>query len=487
MKTCVIIGSGIGGLVTGALLAKEGYQVTVLEKNAIIGGGLQTFKRYGVSFPTGMHIFGGFQEGGNLRKIFEYLGVMDEFSLRPMDKDASDVVTIMNGEMYRLPKGKERYIAYLSEQFPAEKEQIKAYINRLFELSEEEDLFYLRETNGNPFSHSDDFLSSVNQLRDQYLPDPQLKALLDYLNPLFGGDPQTTPAYIHALLNTLHINGTYQFVGESQQMAEALAKVIENAGGRVIANEEVVKIEVENHQVSGVYTKNGHCYQAESYISDVHPDVLLRIIDPQAFSTAFKTRIQSVPETISSFKVFIKFKDRTFPYQNHSHFCLSDTNDWPQNLMFVTPPVENQNEFAKTMVIITPMEFSMVKPWENTRTGHRGEAYEQWKQKMTDKMLDVMEQLYPDFREKVEFALASSPLTIRDYYGNKEGSNYGFRKDSNNPMLSQMSVSTKVKNLFLTGQNVNIHGLCGVSLTAIETAEALVGRNVIVRKINKFC
>ena len=52
-------------------------------------------------------------------------------------------------------------------------------------------------------------------------------------------------------------------------------------------------------------------------------------------------------------------------------------------------------------------------------------------------------------------------------------------------MLSQMSVFTKVKNLYLTGQNVNIHGFCGVSLTAIETAEALVGHNEIVRKINK--
>ena len=54
-------------------------------------------------------------------------------------------------------------------------------------------------------------------------------------------------------------------------------------------------------------------------------------------------------------------------------------------------------------------------------------------------------------------------------------------------MLSQMAVATKVKNLFLTGQNVNIHGFCGVSLTAIETAEALVGHNVIVKKINEHC
>ena len=488
MKTCVIIGGGIGGLVTGALLAKEGYQVTVLEKNAIIGGGLQTFKRHGVSFPTGMHIFGGFQEGGNLRKIFEYLGVMDEISLRPTEKDASDVVTMMGeGETYCLPQGKEHFIAYLAKKFPAEKEHIKAYIDRLFKLSEEEELFYLREASADHLSHSGDFLGSVNQLRDHYITDPKLKALLAYLNPLFGGDPQTTPAYIHALLSTLHINGTFQFVGESLQLADALAKVIENAGGQVIADEEVVKIEVENHQVTGVLTSKGRRYQAESYISDVHPDVLLRIIDPQAFSTAFKSRIQSVPETMSSFKVFIKFKDKAFPYQNHAHFCLSSTDNWPQNIMFVTPPEEKQGEYAKTMVIISPMEFSKVKQWENTRTGHRGEGYEQWKQAMMDKMLDFMERLYPDFRTHIEFVFASSPLTIRDYYGNKEGSNYGFRKDSNNLMLSQMSVSTKVRNLFLTGQNVNIHGLCGVSLTAIETAEALVGRNVIVHKINNFC
>ena len=299
--------------------------MTVLEKNAIIGGGLQTFKRNGVRFPTGMHIFGGFQEGGNLRKIFAYLGVLDKMTLRPMDSDASDVVTMMStGETYSLPQGKERLITYLSEQFPAEKEHIRAYINRLFELSEEEDLFYLREAPAEHPSHSDDFLGSVNRLRDQYINDPKLKTLLGYLTPLFGSNPQTTPAYIHALLSTLHINGTFQFVDESQQMAEALAEVIENAGGQGVANEEVVKIEVENRAITKVVTKKGNVYQADSYISDVHPDVLLRIIDPQAFTTAFKTRIQSVPETMSSFKVFVKFKEQAFHYQNHSHFCLSE-------------------------------------------------------------------------------------------------------------------------------------------------------------------
>lgn len=153
--------------------------------------------------------------------------------------------------------------------------------------------------------------------------------------------------------------------------------------------------------------------------------------------------------------------------------------------MYVTPPVENQGEFAETMAIISLMDFSEVKRWEDTQTGHRGEEYEQWKKATTEKIFDLMEMIYPHFRDCVDFSFASSPLTIRDFLGNKEGSNYGFQKDSRNLMLSQMAVATKVKNLFLTGQNVNIHGFCGVSLTAIETAEALAGHNVIVKKINE--
>lgn len=497
-KTIVVIGGGLGGLVSGALLAKEGYKVTVLEKNAIIGGGLQTFKRKGVGFPTGMHVFGGFGENGQLRKLFTYLGIMDRLSLRAMDDDGYDVVTVLeDGVTYRLPKSKERYINYLAEMFPEEKEHIKAYVDKLFALSEEEALFYLREQASQVFmTVSEDAIMPYDELMDRYITHPKLKGMLAYLNPLMGGVPGTTPAFMNALLGVLHIGGTYQFVGGSQQMAELLKEVIETTGGRVLANEEVVDMAVEDHEVKQVVTKKGNVYRADAYISDVHPDMLLRLVDDKAFPVSFKTRLQSIPETNSCFKVYVKFKEKAFAYTNHTNYCLSNYDakfdlttlrqqDWPNALMYYTPAVEKQGAFAETMVIIGEMPFEWVRPWEDTKTGRRGEAYEQWKQRMTEQALDFMEKSYPGFRDSIEFVTASSPLTIRDYYGNKEGSNYGFLKDSHNMMLSQLSVFTKVKNLYLTGQNVNIHGMCGVSLTAIQTAEALVGQNLIVRKINK--
>ena len=497
-KTVVVIGGGLGGLVSGALLSKEGYKVTVLEKNAIIGGGLQNFKRHGVNFPTGMHVFGGFNEAGQLRKLFSYLGIMDSLSIRAMDEDGYDVVKVLeDGASYILPQGKERYINYLSQVFPAEKDNIRAYVEKLYALSEEEDLFYLRERPSQMFiSVSEDAILPYDELIGRYISDPKLKGLLTYISPLFSGVAGTTPAFMAALLGVLHIGGTYQFVGGSQQMANLLKNIIEDAGGQVLANEEVVRIKVENHEVKQVVTRKGHIYRANGYISDVHPDVLLRLIDDNAFPVSFKKRLQLIPESYSSFKVHLKFKEKAFPYLNCTNYCLSGYDsqfnfktlkqeEWPNNLMYYTPAVENQGEYAETMVIISQMDFEWVKPWEDTKSGQRGEAYEKWKLEMTNQVLDFMEKLYPDFHDKIDFITASSPLTIRDYYGNKEGSNYGFQKDSHNIMLSQMSVFTKVKNLFLTGQNVNIHGLCGVSLTAIQTAEAFVGPNAIVRKINK--
>ena len=485
-KTVLIIGGGLGGLVTGALLSKEGYKVTVLEKNAIIGGGLQTFKRHGADFATGMHIFGGFNKGGNLKQIFDYLDITDKLHLRPTDDSACDVVMVADDNAtYYLPKGKENFVNYLSEIFPEEAENIRNYVEKLFALSQEEDLFYLRESSPEPniMKLTEDFLKPYNSLIDKYIHNQKLKNLLGYLSPLFGGVEDMTPAFLNALLSVLHIGGTFQFEGGSQQMADLLKEVIEKGGGKVLANEEVVKINVDNHLVTDVLTKNGNVYKADSYISDIHPDVLLKVISDDAFPTAFKKRIHSIPESTSSFKVYIKFKDKAFRYINHPCYIIDNQREWPNKFMYVTPPVEGQGEFAQTMIAICMMDFAEVKQWEDTTTGHRGAEYEQWKTKMTEKVLARIEKIYPDFSSGIEFSFASSPLTIRDFYGNRFGSNYGFQKDSNDLMLSQMSVFTKVKNLYLTGQNVNIHGFCGVSITAIETAEALVGHNEIVKKI----
>ncbi|MDR2868111.1 MAG: NAD(P)/FAD-dependent oxidoreductase, partial [Bacteroidales bacterium] len=93
-KRIIIIGSGLGGLTTGYILAKNGYHVTILEKNAQLGGCLQTFIRHGVKFETGMHYIGSMEEGQTLYNFFNYLSLLPDMQLQSLDKMAYDVISI---------------------------------------------------------------------------------------------------------------------------------------------------------------------------------------------------------------------------------------------------------------------------------------------------------------------------------------------------------------------------------------------------------
>lgn len=141
-KSVIIIGGGIGGLFTGAFLAKNGIEVTVLEKNNIIGGGLQCFTRNGLSFETGMHVMGGFRKDGSLNRICSYLGILDSLKLKDIDDDCMDTVAYLSdGMTYRIPSGRENFIKGLSGYFPKESENLRRYVDELYRLSDEVDLF----------------------------------------------------------------------------------------------------------------------------------------------------------------------------------------------------------------------------------------------------------------------------------------------------------------------------------------------------------
>ena len=483
---------------TGALLSKEGYVVTLLEKNPIIGGGLQCFHRRGVIFETGMHILGGFMPGDNLYKICLYLGIIDKLKICHTDADCIDSVTFgLDGENYMLPRGKEAFEHYLAQRFPDQAKGLHDYMQAMWALSEEVDLFYLRPDQGSMLrEHSEEFLMPADEFISRYITDSRLSELLAYMNPMYGGVKGHTPAYVHALINVLYINGSSRFNDGSQQLADLLVDVIEAGGGCVHKGEEVTAIRVENKSVNYVCTANGNIYKADMYISDIHPCSLLNIIDETAFPRAYRNRLESIPNSYSAFTVYIKFKEKKFPYINHTCYCQNgadmvwnlwkydESRDWPYGFMYMTPPSRNQDEYATRMIVNCVMKYDVVRKWENTRTGCRGDEYNGWKQRCMERVIDKIDTLHEGFKDAIDKVFASSPLTIRDYYGAKEGSIYGFSKDCTNMALSQVPIATKVRNLLLTGENINLHGICGVPLTAIETVEAIIGKNVLIKKIN---
>ncbi len=496
MNTVIIIGGGLGGLFTGAILAKEGLHVTVLEKNTTAGGGLQSFSRFGETFDTGMHVIGGMQPDGNIWRICRYLGITDKVQVREVDDDCTDRLYFAEDKtVYSIRKGKKGFVDSLAEHFPHERENLAAYVDAVFAITEDIDLFNLRPSTDMLKVHGEDFFMSSDAFVAKYIKDEKLRSVVSYMNPLYGGRHDETPAFIHAIITTLYIHGASRFVGGSDRFANLLVDVIEEHGGSVITNEGVEWIEVNDRHVDYVRTRKGKEYKADCYISAIHPCAMLRLMPEKAFPKAYRTRLDAIPNSYSAFSVYIKLKPNMFPYINSSEYYMTrydqiwnfgdQDSKWPLGFLFMTPPEDMQQTYAGKVLITAPMLFDEVKQWENTTVGHRGKDYEAWKEEKTRQLLDRVEEMHPGFAACIDKINAASPLTIRDYYAVKGGALSGYSKDCRNMALSQVPVVTKVDNLFLTGQNNNLHGFCGVPLTAVNTAEAVLGeRNCVLNKIN---
>lgn len=490
-----IIGGGIGGLFTAALLAKEGYKVTVLERSAHVGGGLQSFSRHGVTFDAGMHVVGGLQPGGSLNRICRHLGIMDQLHYRQVDADCGDEVFCLEDRTrYRIPQGKEAFTKYFQDLFPEERDNIQRYVDHLFALADKVDFFFLRPSSEATIGN-DTFYQSSAQFIADHVRDPKLRCLLAYLSPLCGGDAGYTPAYIFALINYLYISGHYRFEGPAEQMAEALVDRIGELGGEVLTNAEVADIRMEGGRVQSLITADGRCLETDLVISSIHPQAMLKIVNGPLFTKAARARLSAAPNNYSAYCVYVVLKEGMFPYLNHPCYGWDDYDKvwqfgkyeeecWPQNFVYFTPCEKNQGPYARALQVIVFSPFSMVERWGDTTVGKRGSEYEMWKAKRTEQILDKLELCHPGFRACVEAVYDATPLTIRDYFNEPEGSLYGLQKDSRDPFAGYLPIRTKAENLFMTGQNVYLHGCCGVPLTAVMTAETVMGeKDGIVKKL----
>jgi all-trans-retinol 13,14-reductase len=157
---------------------------------------------------------------------------------------------------------------------------------------------------------------------------------------------------------------------------------------------------------------------------------------------------------------------------------------FPKGMMYITPPVTMNDKFAQKMIVNCIMPFSVVKKWENTTVGRRGEEYNTFKKYCEQQIINKLEKIFPDIRNSIKNVYSATPLTIRDFYNQKEGALYGVKKDCENMMLSHIMVHTKLKNLLLSGQNINLHGIVGTPLTALNTCGELIGLECLLKKIN---
>lgn len=495
----VIIGSGLGGLVSSIILAKEGYSVCVLEKNNQFGGNLQTFVRDKTIFDTGIHYIGGLEKGQNLYKYFKYLGIMDDLNLKRMDEDCYDVISFeAENEEFPHAQGYSNFVDQLVKFFPEEKKAIQDYCQKVIETCDSFPLYNLE-----PEGKYDNEILSINakQYIDQITRNEKLRAVLAGSNFLYAGIEDKSPFYVHALSVNSYIQSSWRCINGGSQITKQLIKQLKAHGGEIYKYKEVTKFETnDTNDVTLAKMKDGSEVSADIFISNIEPKTTLEMVGEEKFRKPFYSRIQSLEGVISAFSLYVVFMPETFKYINHNfyHFKNSkivwtafeyDDETWPMAYMASMNATKKSDDWADGMTFITYMKFDDMKAWEHTFNttadkNDRGETYEEFKARKAERFLQEIEIKFPGIRDCIKSVHTSTPLSYRDYIGGHNGNMYGYVKDSNNPMKTFIAPKTKLNNLYLTGQSINMHGVLGVTIGAVVTCSEIVGKEHLVNKIN---
>ncbi len=493
MKQALIIGSGIGGLVCGGLLAKEGWKITVLEKNKQIGGALQTYARDKILFDSGVHYMGGLAPGQNLYQIFRYLGIMDRLRLVRMEEEVFDNILIGDDpKEYRFAQGYDRFVDNLIKDFPAERAGLQAYTDKIRDVCNRFPLYNLRS--GGVYQEKEGVLGlDTKATIEAFIADPTLREVLAGNSILYAGQPDKTPFYIHALVLNSFIESSWKCVDGGSQLAKALAAVIRAHGGEVRTRAEVAEIEGE-----GVRLANGEMIKGNIVISSLHPARTLALTPSERIKTASRNRITGLENSISSFCVNLVLKPGTIPYVKHNYYyndrgaawTLGDytAEDWPRGYALFLSSARDNPEYSASATLMTYMRFEDVAPWADTvnttiHESQRGLAYESFKKARYGRLLDCASKRFPNLPTATMEWYASTPLSFRDYLGTPEGSLYGIVKDYRDPMKTIIAARTKVPNLFLTGQSLNLHGILGATISSLATVADVLQRDDFVEKI----
>lgn len=487
----IIIGSGLGGLECGAILSKEGYHVCVLEKNELFGGCFQTYQRGGHRIDTGIHYIGSLDEGQIMNQYFRYFGIMDKLSVKRMDEEAFDRIYYKD-KVYSYAMGHERFIETLCRSFPKERAHLKHYAEAIRSVGRLISVDHLKKgiisEAGMQY-----FATSAAGMIEATTPNPDLQNVLAATSLLYGGIKDKSTFYEHAMINNSYIEGAYRFTDGSMQVSRELINVIRANGGSVLNNKEVTRIIVKDEQVQGVEVNHEERMEGKYIISNLHPLLTLSLLDKNhSIKPAFASRIRSLENSYGIFTLNLIMKKNSCPYQNCNLYLHQNDDVWYNKTIHtgVTPSCmismqvpRQEEQFTDVVSILTPMYMDEVKAWTHTTPEHRGEDYRRFKEEKAEQVLRFIQNFGFDWRNCIEKIHTTTPLSYRDYTGTIDGSAYGIIKNYQYPQISFVSTRTKLKNLFLTGQNLNVHGALGVTLTAMLTCSEFVGQEYLAKKV----
>jgi len=511
----IVIGSGIGGLTTAALLSQHAAKkVLVLERHYTAGGYTHSFKRPGYSWDVGVHYIGDVQDPASpLRAAFDNLtGGQLEWAPMP---DVYDRI-LMGGRTFEFPTGRERLRARLKDYFPDEAGAIDRYIAAVQSAQKASRLYFAEKAIPRPIARVAGSLMRVPFLRwasqstldvlRRFTQNDELIAVLTAQWGDYGLPPAQSSFGMHAIVAAHYFDGASYPVGGAGRIAETIAPAIERNGGKVVVSADVQEIIVQNGKATGVRMADRREFRANLVISDAGArNTFQRLIrEPQPVLQPVLQDLDRVPSSLAHLSLYIGVK------QSARQLGLTGTNLWiypksesrapdhdanlarfiddpsaPFPVVYISFPSAKDPEFERNhpdratleAVVFAPYEW--FTRWEGSRWKHRAAEYDAFKESLASRIQREVERNVPAIAGKIDHAELSTPLTTRHFMNYQQGEAYGLAATPERFRLRSLTPHTPIRNLYLTGQDVASLGVAGALFGGVMTASAVLSRNLM--------
>lgn len=483
----IVIGSGIGGLTAATWLAKGNEKVIVLERHFKPGGFMHSFKRKnGFQWETGVHYIGNTHKGGSLRQLFDFLtaGKTDWESMG----ETYDVVQIGN-DTYEFKAGKENFRKQLKQYFPEEGDSIDKYLALLDKSNKRANAFFFEKTFKPILQHTVGWF--IKKLFNKYASKTTLEVLSEITtnNKLIAvlcaqcGNYGLTPKYSSFAAHAIVIGhfmegGNYPKGGPDNLCDHAIANL--NAhGGAVYVNAEVTEIVTEKNRVKGIMVGDKFI-PCTNVISNAGVDTTFNYLVSQSVRKKCGFDLKRVKPSSAHMCLYVGLdqSDESLNLPKHNLWSFEDyhidntfdtitMDSAPEAFTYISFPSAKDPTYPKkhpntaTIQALTKADYSWFSEYETTSWMNRGEKYNRLKKEFEKNMLDKLYRLFPQIKGHVVATEVSSPLSTKHFTNYKNGEIYGLEHTPDRFKLSFLRPETKVKGLYLTGQDITLVGVAG--------------------------
>jgi all-trans-retinol 13,14-reductase len=500
----VVIGSGMGGLTTAALLSELGWSVCVLEQHYTAGGMTHSYERAGYEWDVGVHYIGDVGARTRTRQLFDFLS---EGNLQWAPMDAEYDRFYIGDKIFNAVAGKKEFRDNLLSMFPDEQPAIDRYLELLAEVGGAMSAYGMgrvlkpwQQTIAAPFMKwqtPDCLFRNTYDVLSELTGNQDLIAVLCGQWGDMGLPPKRSAFMAHAIIARHYLYGGFYPVGGSWKIAESIIPRIQRGGGEVFTYARVSNVLIDNGKVCGVEMDDGHRIDCACVISAAGVDNTFNHLLPSEIvkATGYNRQMAKVRPSFAHVCVYIGLE------QTAEQLDLPKTNFWiyPHNdydaaveafvedhnapfpVVYISfpsakdPDYLNRHPGTATIEIVAPAPYEWFEKWRGSTWGKRGEEYEAFKEQLCQRLMKQLYDRVPQLDGKVDYYEISTPLSTDWFAGYQRGELYGLEHSVERLQQKWLGPRTRIPGLWLTGQDVLTCGVTGAMMAGMLTTTSIVG------------